>query len=150
MNNTIFQIDVDIHHKTDAERDEKIWVVTELLTEIMKSKEGTNDMKRINRFLAIIKGRKQTKLFYIMQVLLSFIIICLLLVISFWISIKNWDLMVSSYVWWNIAYGYYIKETNNGSWLWYGKIEIDGCSETACTTDRWIVLKRYIDYYSVF
>jgi hypothetical protein len=55
MKKAIFPIEVELGYETIEERDKKVNIIKDLLTEIIKSKDKYNDIKKLNKYLSIIK-----------------------------------------------------------------------------------------------
>jgi hypothetical protein len=150
MKKAIFPIEVELWYETIEERDAKINILKEFLTEIIKSKDRFNDMKKLQKYLSIIKWTKQPLKYYVFNILLSILFVTIISVLILWISIHNWNLVSSTYLWWSKWFWYYLIE---GKWeekLEFWEFLVNGCNDIACNTNKWVVLRRYIDYYSVF
>lgn len=150
MNKVTLPIDVEIWYIDEKDKNEKVEIIKTLLTEITRSEDKVNDIKRLNSYLSIIKWYKQSKLFYVLQVGLSFLFIIIISIMILGIRFYNWELVTSNYLWWDEAYWYYLQWNEWEEKLNFWKITINGCNETACNTNKWVVIKRYIDYYTIF
>lgn len=150
MKKAILPIDVELWYETPEERDAKVEVIKTLLTEITKSKDKFNDMKKINNYLAIIKGENRPKWYLVTNISLSLMFVSLLSVIILGISTFRWELVSSTYLGGDSAYWYFLSDAVKDPALEYWKIIITGCNDLACNTDKWVVFRRYIDYYSIF
>ena len=65
MKTAILPIDVEIWYENEKEKNYKINVIKDLLTEITKSDDKVNDMKKLHKYLSIIKWNKRTSNSYI-------------------------------------------------------------------------------------
>ncbi len=147
MKKAIFPIDVELWYETPEERDAKVKVIKELLTAIIKSKDKFNDMKKLNNYLAIIKGSKLPKWYYYTNILSAIVFVTIVSIMILWITSFRWELVSSVYLWWPGGYWYALNEKTEN--LYYTEFKITKwCNESACITDKWAVFKRNIDYYT--
>jgi len=152
MKKVILPIDVEIWYTNENEKNEKIEIIKDLLTTITKSNNKLSTWRRLKRYLSIVRWEKQSRQFYVIQAVLTFIIISLLSIIILWLSIRDGTVVSNTYVWGSEAFGFYLVEDkeNNKTKLDYGRFEINGCNDIACNTSKWVVIKRFIDYYTLF
>ena len=150
MNKIILPIDVEIWYINEKDKTEKIEVIKNLLIEITRSKDKINDIKKLNKYLSIIKWEKQSKWFYVLQLWISFLFIIIISIMILGIRFYNWELVSTNYLWRNSAYWYYLQWNGWDETLKYWKININWCNDDACNTDKWVVIRRYIDYYTFF
>jgi hypothetical protein len=78
------------------------------------------------------------------------IFVTLISIIILWINIHNNHLVASIYLGWDSWYWYYLVNSKWTEKLEYWIFDIYWCNDIACNTNKWIVLRRYIDYYSIF
>jgi len=55
MKTVVLPIDVELAYENEEDKNNKINVIKDLLTEITRSKDKVNDMKKLNSYLSIIK-----------------------------------------------------------------------------------------------
>jgi len=146
MQKVIFPIDVELVYESEEEKNEKLEVINTLLLEITKSKDRFSDIKKLNKFLSIIKWNKQPKSFYITQISISVFFVSIVSIVLLGITYFRSDIVSTIYLWWNKWYWYFLVDNK----LEYWEFNVKWCSNIACETNKWIVLKRYIDYYSIF
>ena len=142
MNKIKLPLELNILYNSEEEKKKKIEAITSLLKEIWDWNNNIDDLNNIKKLTQILKN-KISKKTYIFYWVITFIFLFILFNTTIWLWIFNWKLKTNIYLWQNHGYWYYI----NNLQLEYWEFKIKWCNINACISDKWMVLKRLIDYY---
>lgn len=135
-------IELEIEYWNEEEKKIKKEAIITVLKELATG-SNIEEYKNIKQFIDFIRWKKTNKLFLWFQIGLSLFLIFIITYFSLglWID-KNWIRTKIYLGQKNVVWTYIVNNK-----LEYWKIKIESCSKNACISEKWIILRRFIDYY---